>query len=210
MSESQDVDSSRLVFVSVKGPKSKRKVAVPISDETDWQSFVDTVRLKLKLSGVGDMHLASTGELVQSLDQLQDIDEVQVIEAEGAPIGSTFMDGKGQVRSSDVEITPDMAAKLEVDSNYESKYVKKQSDMQRTMKRMLPGLFRQNSLPVTTRDTVPLSPIEQVKRRMKKRNRRSVLDPRTVLAVFALLSCAGTLLFVYLRATHDLSNHLIE
>jgi len=73
-------DSSRLVFVSVKGPKSKRKVAVPISDETDWQSFVDTVRLKLKLSGVGDMHLASTGELVQSLDQLQDIDEVQVIE----------------------------------------------------------------------------------------------------------------------------------
>lgn len=62
------------------------------------------------------------------------------------------MDGKGQqVRSSDVEITPDMAAKLEVDSNYESKYVKKQSDMQRTMKRMLPGLFRQNSLPVTTR-----------------------------------------------------------
>lgn len=68
------------MFVSVKGPKSKRKVAVPISDETDWQSFVDTVRLKLKLSGVGDMHLASTGELVQSLDQLQDIDEVQVVE----------------------------------------------------------------------------------------------------------------------------------
>lgn len=184
---------------------------MPISDETDWQSFVDTIRLKLKLSGVGDMYLASTGELVQRLDQLQDIDEVQVVEAEGTPIGSTFMDGKGQqVRSSDVEITPDMAAKLEVDSNYESKYVKKQSDMQRTMKRMLPGLFRQNSLPVTTRDTVPLSPIEQVKRRMKKRNRRSILDPRTVLAVFALLSCAATLLFVYLRATHDLSNHLTE
>jgi hypothetical protein len=57
---------------------------------------------------------------------------------------------------------------------------------------------------------VPLSPIEQVKRRMKKRNRRSILDPRTVLAVFALLSCAATLLFVYLRATHDLSNHLTE
>ena len=73
-------------------------------------------------------------------------------QTEGAPIGATFMDGKGQqVRSSDVEITPDMAAKLEVDSNYESKYVKKQSDVQRTMKRMLPGLFRQNSLPVTTR-----------------------------------------------------------
>jgi hypothetical protein len=55
-------------------------VAVPISDETDWQSFVDTIRLKLKLSGVGDMYLASTGELVQRLDQLQDIDEVQVVE----------------------------------------------------------------------------------------------------------------------------------
>lgn len=68
------------MFVSVRGPKSKRKVAVPISDETDWQSFVDTIRLKLKLSGVGDMYLASTGELVQRLDQLQDIDEVQVVE----------------------------------------------------------------------------------------------------------------------------------
>jgi hypothetical protein len=83
---------------------------------------------------------------------MYDIHVSMLFQAEGTPIGSTFMDGKGQqVRSSDVEITPDMAAKLEVDSNYESKYVKKQSDMQRTMKRMLPGLFRQNSLPVTTR-----------------------------------------------------------
>jgi len=60
------------------------------------------------------------------------------------------------IQSSDVEITPDMAAQLEVDTNYESKYVKRQSDMQRTMKRMMPSLFAQNSLPVTTKYGVVL------------------------------------------------------
>jgi len=55
-------------------------VAVPVSEGMQWQEFVDTIRLKLKLSGVGDMCLASTGEVVERLDQLQDIDEVLVVE----------------------------------------------------------------------------------------------------------------------------------
>mmetsp|Transcript_11720 Transcript_11720/g.23489 ORF Transcript_11720/g.23489 Transcript_11720/m.23489 type:complete len:212 (-) Transcript_11720:1099-1734(-) len=198
-----DASSSRLVFVSIKGEKSKRKVAVPIHDGMAWQGFIDIVRLKLKLSGVGDMYLASTGEAVGSLDQLQDIDEIHVVEGDQR---EQFMeDGDTRVRSD--EYNGAGPSGVDVDSSYESKYVKKQSDMARTMKRMMPALFgrTEQTLPLTRKDQVALSPIEQVKRRMKKRNKRSIVDPRTVLAVFALLSCAATLVFVYLRATKNLS-----
>ena len=53
------------------------------------------------------------------------------------------------------------------------------------------------------RDTVPLSPVEQVRRRIKRR-RRTWTDPRTVLIIFALISCFGTLVFVYLKASQGL------
>lgn len=219
---------SRLVFVSIKNQKSKRKVAVPIPDGMEWGRFVDTVRFKLKLSGVGDMYLASTGEVVSSLDQLQDIDEVQVVESDGATKGSMSTSGvtdsimrqsspfaskHSKVGVYEGDMGNDASTSLEdgeLDDGeqYGSKYVKKQSDVQRAMKRMMPGLFQPtDSLPVTRKDVLTsssLSPIEQVKRRMKKRTRRSLFDPRTIIAVFALISGAAIMLFVYLRATHDL------
>ena len=73
-------DASRLVFVSVKDAKPKRKVAVPIPENGSWELFVGQVQTKLKLGGVGDIYLASTGERVVRLDQLQDIDELYVVE----------------------------------------------------------------------------------------------------------------------------------
>ena len=92
-----------------------------------------------------------------------------------------------------------------------TKYVKKQSDVALALGRIqsvFAGAGGQHdagagqSLPVTTRKLTPmgsdLTPIEQVKRRMKKR-RRSVFDPRTLLAVFSVLSVAVMMLFVYMR-----------
>lgn len=222
--------SSRLVFVSIKDQKSKRKVAVPIPDGMAWQSFVDTVRFKLKLPDVGGMYLVSTGEVVSSLDQLQDIDEVHVVGSDApskvslptsgqdslmsqsSPFAPKY--GKVGVYEGDVGNGPSTSVdgeELDSSEHYASKYVKKQSDVKRAMKRMMPGLFQPvDSLPVTRKDvsTSSLSPIEQVKRRMKKRTRRSVFDPRTIIAVFALFSLAAVMVFVYLRATHDLHNPL--
>lgn len=227
--------NSRLVFVSIKNQKSKRKVAVPIPDGMEWQHFVDTVRFKLKLSDVGDMYLASTGEVVRSLDQLSDIDEVHVVESNATfkvaiPTTGTesvmlqsspFAPKHGKIgmyeddvvnpastSGEDGQYSPDGS------EQYGSKYVKKQSDMKRAMKRMMPGLFQPTeSLPLTRKDVIgsassALSPIEQVKRRMKKRTKRSLFDPRTIIAVFALFSGAAMMVFVYLRATHDLHNPL--
>jgi hypothetical protein len=45
--------------------------------------------------------------------------------------------------------------------------------------------------------------VEQVRRRIRKR-RRSCTDPRVVLVAFALLSCMGTLAFIYLKGAQGL------
>lgn len=69
-----------MVFVSVKDARPKRKVAVPIPENGNWEAFIGQVQSKLKLSGVGEIFLASTGERVLQLEQLQDIDELYVVE----------------------------------------------------------------------------------------------------------------------------------
>ncbi|KAK9820157.1 hypothetical protein WJX72_006776 [[Myrmecia] bisecta] len=81
----QDMEASRLVFVSVKDAKPRRKVAVPVPDGFSWEQFVQQVQTKLKLVGVQSIYLASSGELVTRLDDLQDIDELHVVEAKAPP-----------------------------------------------------------------------------------------------------------------------------
>lgn len=50
----------------------------------------------------------------------------------------------------------------------------------------------------------PLSPaVEQVRRRIRRR-RRSCADPRNLLILFTLISCLGTVLFVYSRTAASL------
>lgn len=52
--------------------------------------------------------------------------------------------------------------------------------------------------------TNPLSPaVEQVRRRIRRR-RRSCADPRNLLILFTLISCLGTVLFVYSRTAAGL------
>jgi hypothetical protein len=49
-----------------------------------------------------------------------------------------------------------------------------------------------------------LSPaVEQVRRRIRRR-RRACADPRNLLVLFTLISCLGTVLFVYSRTTQAL------
>ena len=75
--------------------------------------------------------------------------------------------------------------------------------------RLIRALYSETDIPSRTffifvcRDTGPLSPIEQVRRRIKRR-RRAWTDPRNILGAFALLSFAGTIIFVYLRASQGL------
>jgi hypothetical protein len=52
---------------------------------------------------------------------------------------------------ADSEITPMLSSQLAEDANEGSKYVKRQSSVQLTMKRVFPSLFQQHSLPVTTK-----------------------------------------------------------
>jgi len=201
--------SNRLVFVSIKGKSAKRKVAVPVSQTTTYAEFVQTVRQKLKLQGVGDMELAG-GVPLTALEQLEDIAEVLVTERPTAAVPPSAADpspfiaaaASAQAASAHSHRIADTGDTGDADHEpFESKYVKKQSDVALAMKRMQ-SLFgvEQSSLPLTRKDTSSLTPIEQVKRRMKKR-RRSVFDPRTLLALFSIISVAIILVFVYLRVT---------
>lgn len=215
-----DMDASRLVFVSVKDAKPKRKVAVPIGDGATWEQFCSQVQTKLKLVGIAAVYLASSGEQVTRLDQLQDIDELYVVEGsarggQASAAGPAAQDAFLQTHPTtymsrmgvaDTEITPAMSSQLDADADEKGKYARRQGSLQRTMKRVFPGLF-QGSLPVTTKDTSsgnPLSPaVEQVRRRIRRR-RRSCADPRNLLVLFTLISCLGTVLFVYSRTAAHL------
>lgn len=83
------MDASRLVFVSVQSAKPRRKVAVPVPDGYTWQDFLQQVQQKLKLTSVESVSLASSGEQITNLDDLQDIDELHVVEGKSTTTASS-------------------------------------------------------------------------------------------------------------------------
>lgn len=151
--------------------------------------------------GIETVYLASSGERVASLDSLQDIDELYVVESShpSSSNGYTSVNHVHRVGISDTEITAALSGQLDADADDDTKYAKRQGSIQRTMKRVFPGLFRQTSLPITNRD-LSLSPVEQVRRRVRRR-RKSWTDPRSLLVLFALISCLATAFFVYSRVS---------
>ncbi|GIL70425.1 hypothetical protein Vretifemale_1190 [Volvox reticuliferus] len=174
-----DMEASRLVFVFVKDVRPKRKVAVPVPDGYTWQDFIQQVKSKLKISGVSEVFLASSGQKVTSLDELQDIDELCVVEgaAPHASNGSMPLASEAALRSGIVpstsEIHPQAAqqseprAQLLVDSSKrkgvaadgggstgivvdDKKYARRPPAWKRTVQRLFPSLF-QPGLPVTSK-----------------------------------------------------------
>jgi hypothetical protein len=198
-------DASRLVFVSVKDARPKRKVAVPIPEGATFPAFLAQVAAKLKLAGVGALALAATGERVTRLDQLHDIDELYVTEsaaaaaaagpssgggAGGNGYGGGLTTSPGRLRAADSEISAELSAAMDAETAAGAKYTRRQSALGRAARRAFPALFPGPGLPVTARDAA-LSPVDAVRRRARRR-RRAWTDPRCVLALFALLSLAAT------------------
>eukprot|EP00201_Polytomella_parva_P018212 CAMPEP_0175071914 /NCGR_PEP_ID=MMETSP0052_2-20121109/19555_1 /TAXON_ID=51329 ORGANISM="Polytomella parva, Strain SAG 63-3" /NCGR_SAMPLE_ID=MMETSP0052_2 /ASSEMBLY_ACC=CAM_ASM_000194 /LENGTH=409 /DNA_ID=CAMNT_0016339233 /DNA_START=38 /DNA_END=1264 /DNA_ORIENTATION=- len=80
-----DMEASRLVFVYLRGVKPKRKVAVPIPEKYSWDSFLRQIKLKLRINEVDEIYFAVSGQKVTSLEELQDIDELCVVEGVAKP-----------------------------------------------------------------------------------------------------------------------------
>lgn len=59
---------------------------MPVPDGYTWQDFLQQVQQKLKLTSVESVSLASSGERITNLDDLQDIDELHVVEGSTHPI----------------------------------------------------------------------------------------------------------------------------
>jgi hypothetical protein len=74
----------RLVFLSVRGrdttglPRTRGKRVLGVGDDATWDTFLATVASRLSLRGVKAVYHASTGAVMRSLDELQDIEDLEV------------------------------------------------------------------------------------------------------------------------------------
>ena len=71
------------MFVSVRGrdaalPRTRRKRALGVSDDTTWEAFCALVCARLSLRGVKAVYHASTGAVMRAMDELQDIEDLEV------------------------------------------------------------------------------------------------------------------------------------
>lgn len=225
------MEASRLVFVFVRDSKPRRKVAVPVPDGYSWDQFTQQIKTKLKLSGVGDIYLASSGQIVQSLDDLQDIDELCVVEApevvahsNGIVLSSEAALRGGVATTSEIvpqlsgnlgAINRQQAANAHLEKHKvavadsvlssaasptrddERKYARRVHPMKRALQRVLPGLFAP-SLPVTTRD-IPEEKGPLSGRPVRRQRKRTLFSMRNFLMILAVLSCVGTIIFMFVR-----------
>lgn len=218
------MDASRLVFVSVKNARPRRKVAVPIPDGYTWEKFCQQIQTKLKVKAVGNVVLATSNERVTTLEELQDIDELYVEEAEAVPASpngfgtdrpssgtraSTSGDLPNGTSHSPEPTSPSSrpqqrlnSAVLELEGqgglDGEQKYVKRSSGVRRSLQRVLPALFAPKpGLPVTTKDATEEG--RKDGRRVKKRKRTSFFALRNLLKLLFLLLFLMVLLFLYSR-----------
>lgn len=175
-----DLEASRLVFVYVRDAKPKRKVAVPVPEGFTWEGFINQTKTKLRLSGGITVYLASSGQRIMSLEELQDIDELCVVEGpleigspnsgdvalrSGESASTSGLQGgahsqyitpeKHKIYISDGNPVPGSSSvegiKSPLADDDEGKYRIRIHPLQRLLKRLLPSLFP-HRLPVTTRD----------------------------------------------------------
>eukprot|EP00200_Dunaliella_tertiolecta_P003980 CAMPEP_0202351110 /NCGR_PEP_ID=MMETSP1126-20121109/7901_1 /ASSEMBLY_ACC=CAM_ASM_000457 /TAXON_ID=3047 /ORGANISM="Dunaliella tertiolecta, Strain CCMP1320" /LENGTH=226 /DNA_ID=CAMNT_0048943191 /DNA_START=154 /DNA_END=834 /DNA_ORIENTATION=- len=226
------MEASRLVFVFVKDAKPKRKVAIPVPDGYLWQEFLQQVKSKLRIPGVKDIFLAASGQRVTSLDELQDIDELCVVEGleehaaglAGSPNPALIRTGaastSGQLPDSARQqpigndrfkvVVADGAASLRSSGDDEGKYTRRASKLRRLLQRMLPSFFAP-TLPVVNRDLPSAQSTDtdrgtEVTRLQKRRKqRRGILSWQNLLPAMAILLCMSTMLWFLLRAAPKIS-----
>ena len=72
-----------MVFVSVRGrdaalPRTRRKRALGVGDDVTWEAFCALVCQRLSLRGVKGIYHASSGAPMRSMEELQDIEDLEV------------------------------------------------------------------------------------------------------------------------------------
>eukprot|EP01025_Chloroclados_australasicus_P009287 TRINITY_DN13577_c0_g2_i2.p3 TRINITY_DN13577_c0_g2~~TRINITY_DN13577_c0_g2_i2.p3 ORF type:complete len:215 (+),score=15.82 TRINITY_DN13577_c0_g2_i2:228-872(+) len=154
-----DIEASRLVFLTLKGAKPRRKVAVAISEGSTWEQFLEQIKIKLKIQGVANVQLTQSGEVIHSLDVLQDIDEL-IVEESLKPMNSApqnqIRDGFSKQPYANKEhdrivVSADLGEIVgEDEGNDSAKYTKKSGFMKRSIQRMFPQWYSQ-TLPTINR-----------------------------------------------------------
>ncbi|KAF5828300.1 hypothetical protein DUNSADRAFT_17835 [Dunaliella salina] len=228
-----DMEASRLVFVFVKDAKPKRKVAIPVPDGYLWQEFLQQVKSKLRIPGVKDIFLAASGQRVTSLDELQDIDELCVVEGpDEHAAGLAGSSNPALIRTGGASTSghiPDSMRQQSIGNDRfkvvvadgavsahggggddEGKYTRRASKFRRFLQRMLPSVFAP-TLPIVNRDVHSAQSADtdrgtEVTRLQKRRKqRRGILSWQNLLPAMAILLCMTTMLWFLLRAAPKIS-----
>ncbi|GAX74044.1 hypothetical protein CEUSTIGMA_g1494.t1 [Chlamydomonas eustigma] len=219
-----DMEASRLVFVYVKDAKPKRKVAVPVPEGLSWAEFLQQVKAKLRLSGVKEIFLASTGQKVTGLEELQDIDELCVVEGPDIISSSNAAVSEASLRSGSLTSTsenvqqngpshkqystPDrhkvvvsttQSSSSSADDD-EGKYRAKVHPLKRAIQKLLPTLFAP-SLPVTNREAEAAVSSSGSFPGRRRKGRRNPLNLRTLILLLAFLSCFATMIWYFLKSS---------
>ncbi|KAG1658425.1 hypothetical protein FOA52_009607 [Chlamydomonas sp. UWO 241] len=204
----QDMEASRLVFVYVQDAKPKRKVAVPVPDGYTWLEFLNQVRSKLRITGVKEVTMASTGHKVTSLDELQDIDELCVVEGAEptvappavASTSTTTPNGKAFPRQQSASEAHKISMGVgSGGADDQGKYRERPSGLKRALQKLVPSLFSPG-LPVTNSDT-GTSGGSGVRSGVRRRRGGRLLTLRTLLMAAAVVSCIATMLWLTLLST---------
>mmetsp|Transcript_2987 Transcript_2987/g.5131 ORF Transcript_2987/g.5131 Transcript_2987/m.5131 type:complete len:255 (-) Transcript_2987:347-1111(-) len=212
-----DMEASRLVFVYVRDAKPRRKTAIAVPDGLTWAEFVGQVKLKLKIAGVKEINLALSGQPVTSLDELQDIDELCVVEGAEPPPPSTTQGVALEITQQPSDRQGYSAEKpgrhksggqpggeTSRQTDDEGKYSRRAGPLTRMLQRIMPSFFLP-SLPVTTRDVngpgAGAHNAEVPDRFLRRRRgKRSILTPGKVLLLLAIASSLMMMLWFLFRA----------
>lgn len=208
-----------MVFVYLQDAKPKRKVAVPVPDWYTWNDFLQQVKAKLKIAGVRDIYMPSTGQKVVSLDEVQDIDELCVVDGpevvtvtNGNMLEAVNRSGSTATTSEIIPqdhlyrqtssgkhkvVVADGAARVNGIDADDQKYSKRSSGAPRFLQRLFPNFFAP-ALPVTTKD-VKLDDKGQDLRGVRRRRKRPMFTLRTVLMLVTIVSCLGAMLYLFTR-----------
>lgn len=218
-----DMEASRLVFVYLRDAKPKRKVAVPVPDWYSWNDFVQQVKTKLKIVGVKEIYMASTGQKVSSLDEVQDIDELCVVDGPELVVSTsvnggmsdpatrsgmgattseilpqeTHMYRQGSKDKHKIVVADGVLSPTGVDAD-DQKYAKRSTSAGRFLQRLLPSVFSPG-LPVSAKDLKSEDKGQDSRLARRRRGKRSIFTIRNLILLVIVCSCFAFMIYLFLK-----------
>ena len=205
------MEAKRVVFVSLKPSSSdadagtsrgnRRKRALGIEENATWEEFTAAVCARLQIAGLRAVYHASTGERVQGVGDVQDIEDLVVEEDESVriiPEGST--PGASPMRTPSGRYGASPSARTPLDEDEDAGGKNKPRRISVMLSNVIPGLGNAVSDKTLRELDSALDPVERGgvddKSRRGRPNARKTarkkkrLGKRAIALAFIVIACA--------------------